>query len=138
MRANDVFEECRKHLRATLNNAVVGILSSHAPETVGTIADISLGGAKCIYQGSRVVSAEKNFRHSIDLIAGSHYVFDIPCDCAWNNRISSGEPGAEFSCLKEYGIRFGELTPWQLFQLRGIIEPILSSAEGITGKKPRV
>ena len=89
MKENNEYNESRKHIRAKMHNTVVGILYAKEPETIGTIADISLGGVKCTYYEHRVRLNKKSSFHSIDLIAGSHYVLEIPCKYVWEGEVET-------------------------------------------------
>ncbi len=132
MKKNTGFTERRQHARSSVTSIVVAILNAAKPEIIGSITDISLGGVKFTCNEPRLAPENEPVR-TIDLIADENYVFDIPCDCAWINKIDT-ETGTDFTGLKQYGIRFGDLTSWQLFQLRGIIEDCASSAEIVTEK----
>jgi c-di-GMP-binding flagellar brake protein YcgR len=132
MKKTTGFAERRQHARATVKNIVVGIVNAAEPEIIGSITDISLGGVKFTCNGPKMAPENDPVR-TIDLIADENYVFDIPCDCAWIKRIDT-ENNTDFNGLKQYGIRFNDLTPWQLFQLRGIIDDCFSSAGRVPEK----
>ena len=136
MKNKTAINERRQHARASVKSIVVGVLNAAEPEMIGSITDISLGGVRFTCNAPKL-AAEQNSIRSIDLIADENYVFDIPCDCAWNNRISTAETNSELIDLKQYGIRFGELTPWQLFQLRGLIEDFHAAKERVTELEAR-
>jgi hypothetical protein len=110
--------ERRQHTRTSVKHIVVGVLSSGEPGLIGSITDISLGGAKFTYHEFRT-EFKKDPIHSIDLIADSNYILDFPCSYAWNKKIET-EPGWK-SNLRQYGIQFGKLTSWQFSLLRSII-----------------
>lgn len=126
MKKNTGFTERRQHARASVKSIVVGILNAAEPEIIGSISDISLGGVKFTCNELKLAPENDPVR-TIDLIVDENYVFDIPCNYAWNNKINS-EADSELAGLRQCGIRFGDLTPWQLFQLRGIIDTCASSA----------
>jgi len=109
----------RQHERATVQNVVVGILNSGDPVAIGSITDISMGGVKCTYTEPRM-APEVSSIHSIDLIAGSHYVVDIPCEYAWNDRMAK-DTTSQLTGVRLCGIKFGTLTPNQVFLLRSFI-----------------
>ena len=111
--------ERRKHKRASVQNVVVGILNSGDPVAIGAITDISMGGVKCIYNEPRM-APDVSHIHSIDLIAGSHYLVDIPCEYAWNDRVEP-ESSSQLTDVRRCGIQFGKLSPNQLFLLRSFI-----------------
>ena len=104
------FSEKRKHLRAPMQTIVVGILNSKTPETIGTITD------------------------SIDLIAGSLYVLEIPCRFVWDGEMDL-KSNTKWTMLKQCGIQFGELAPIQTYMLRKFIDICVS--EGIKSFMPR-
>ena len=111
--------ERRKHVRASVQNVVVGILNSGDPVAIGSITDISMGGVKCTYTEPRM-APEVNSIHSIDLIAGSHYLVDIPCDYAWNDRLEK-DTTSQLTDVRRCGLQFGTLTPSQVFLLQSFI-----------------
>ena len=118
MKAKTDSTERRNHLRTKTKNIVVGVLNIGEPGLIGSINDISVGGVKFTYHEFRTESARAPIK-SIDLIADSNYLLDFPCKSAWNQKVHK-EPGWK-SNLRQYGIQFGELSPWQLSMLRSII-----------------
>jgi c-di-GMP-binding flagellar brake protein YcgR len=110
--------ERRRHTRTSVKHVIVGVLNIGEPGLIGSIADISLGGVKFTYHEFRTES-QRDSIESIDLIADNNYMLDFPCSSAWNKRVETA-PGWE-SNLRQYGIKFGRLTPWQLSILRSII-----------------
>jgi hypothetical protein len=135
MKKSTGFTEGREHTRAKMNNIVVGILNSKEPETIGTITDISLGGVKCVYYELRM---EPNKRpvHSIDLIAGSHYVLEIPCKYVWDGEVET-ESNTKSTNIKQCGIQFGKLTPIQTFMLNKFIDICVSQGiKSLTSRTP--
>ena len=133
MKEHDDFCEKREHIRASMHSTVVGILNSKDPETIGTIADISLGGAKCTYYEFKVGPSKKNSFHTIDLIAGNQYVLEVPCRYVWD-----GDMETKFhttsTIVKQCGIEFGELAPIQTYMLGKFIDNCVS--EGIKSLAP--
>jgi hypothetical protein len=123
------YTERRQHARANVQNIVVGILSAGEPETIGSIADISLGGVKYIYNELRIAPPRHPI-HSIDLIADNHYLFDLPCESAWDIKAET-ESDSKLTDIRQCGIRFGKLTPNQIFSLRSFINRCASL--GING-----
>ena len=119
MKARRDFAEWRQHERTYVQNLVVGILNSGAPITIGSITDISLGGARCTYNELKMAPDEGPF-HSIDLIADGHYLVDLPCGNAWDGRVET-ESYSKLTDLRQCGVQFGELTPNQIFLLRSFI-----------------
>jgi hypothetical protein len=128
------FSEKRKHLRAPMQTIVVGILNSKAPETIGTITDISLGGVKCSYYVHKIKPNKRSSFNSIDLIAGSLYVLEIPCRFVWDGEMDL-KSNTKWTMLKQCGIQFGELAPIQTYMLRKFIDICVS--EGIKSFMPR-
>jgi hypothetical protein len=115
--------ERRQHKRASVKNVVVGVLNTGEPGLIGSITDISYGGVKFTYHEFRT-EFKKDPIHSIDLIADSNYMLDFPCSYAWNKKVGT-EPGWK-SNLRQYGIQFGKLNPWQLSLLRSIVDDCAS------------
>jgi len=113
-------KERRQYERATAQTIVLGILNSDELETVGSVSDISLGGVKCTYDELIMRPENTTPIRSIDLIVDSHYLYDIPCQFAWNVIVESG-PRSKLTSLRQCGIQFGKLTPNQIFLLRSII-----------------
>ena len=113
------YTEKRQHERACVQNIVVGILNSDEPVTMGSITDISLGGVKCTYNELRMAPDDSPV-HSIDLIANSYDLADIPCECAWNVKAEE-ETFSKLTNLRQCGIKFVELTPNQIYLLRSFI-----------------
>jgi len=119
MNENIGFAERRQHKRSGVKQIVVGVLKSTSPEIIGSITDISLSGVKFTYNELKNAPPKESFQ-SIDLIADANYLYDIPCDCAWNRVVT--EFDSELRTLRQYGIQFGKLTPWQLLLLKNIID----------------
>lgn len=113
------YTERRQHKRASVQNVVVGILNSDDPVAIGSITDISMGGVKCTYNEPRM-APDTSPIHSIDIIAGSHYLVDIPCEYAWNDRVE-GETSSQLTDVRRCGLQFGNLTPNQIFLLQSFI-----------------
>ena len=117
-----------------MQTIIVGILNSKEPETIGTITDISLGGVKCTYHKLKMEPNKNSSFHSIDLIAGSYYVLEIPCRFVWD-----GEMETKFhhplTMVKQCGIQFGELAPLETYMLSKFID--ISVSEGIKNPAPR-
>ena len=128
--------ERRKHVRASVQNVVVGILNSGDPVAIGSITDISMGGVKCTYTEPRM-APEVNSIHSIDLIAGSHYLVDIPCDYAWNDRLEK-DSTSQLTDVRRCGLQFGTLTPNQVFLLQSFINGCAPLGLDDTGAKPHI
>jgi len=119
----------RQHERARVQNIVVGILNADEIVTTGLINDISLGGVNFTHElGIEPVATSI---HSIDLIAESNYLNDIPCEYAWKFNVDR-ETYYNSRYLRQCGIQFGKLNPDQLFLLRSLINRCTSlGTEGI-------
>ena len=128
--------ERRKHVRASVQNVVVGILNSGDPVAIGSITDISMGGVKCTYTEPRM-APEVNSIHSIDLIAGSHYLVDIPCDYAWNDRLEK-DSTSQLTDVRRCGLQFGTLTPNQVFLLQSFINGCAPLGLADIGANPHI
>ena len=112
--------ERRNYKRRKIKNIVVGVLNTEESDLIGSITDISEGGVKFTYQEFRK-KIKNDPIHSIELRAdNSNCMFDFPCSYTWDNKVKPAS-GSELTNLRQYGIRFGKLTPWQLSILRGII-----------------
>lgn len=134
MKKRNNCKEFRKHLRVKMRNTVIGILSSKEPESVGTITDISLGGVKCTYRELRTEPSKISSCHSIDLIAGSHYVIEIPCKYVWDGAVET-KSNSQLTMIRQCGIQFGKLAPKQVYLLSKFIDICVS--EGIRSSPPR-
>ena len=136
MKESNGFSEKRKHIRAKMHNIVVGILNSKKPETIGSITDISLGGVKCVYSKLRI-EPNKSPVHSIDLIADTLSVFEIPCKYVWDGDVET-ESHNKSKMIRQCGIRFGKLAPEQTFLLNKFIDICVSQGiKSVTPRNPR-
>jgi hypothetical protein len=115
---NREFTERRQHERARVQKIVLGILNSDEIVTTGLINDISLGGVNFTHE--LVLLPTDTSIHSIDLIADSDYMNDIPCEYAWNFKVEK-ESYFNARYLQQCGIQFGKLDPNQIFMLRSFI-----------------
>ncbi|KPK26650.1 MAG: hypothetical protein AMJ61_08360, partial [Desulfobacterales bacterium SG8_35_2] len=113
------FTERRQHERANVLNLVVGILNADSPESIGSIADISMGGVRFTNNELRM-APDNRFISSIDLIADDYYLINLPCRYAWNVKLETGSD-SKLTGLHQSGIQFGRLTPNQTFLLRSLI-----------------
>ena len=126
------FTEQRQHERAGVQTIVVGILNSRKSVTIGSITDISLGGIKCTYNNELRTEPNDNLIHSVDLIAESHNLVDIPCKYAWDVKVETNSDD-KLTDLRQCGVQFGKLTPNQIFLLRNFIDHYASlGIKGIT------
>ena len=124
MKKSGDHRERRQHERAPLQSIVVGMLNIGELETIGSIIDISLGGVKYTYNEFRTAPLKCPI-HSIDLIGDSYYLFDIPCEYVWDSGVEKN-PNLNQKKIRQCGIQFGKLTPWQSFSLKSIIDDCAS------------
>ena len=118
--------ERRQHSRTVVRNIVVGVLNTSEPGLIGFITDISVGGVKFTYQESRK-QFPKDLIHSIELRAdNSECMFDFSCSYAWGNKVTTASD-SELTNLRQFGIKFDKLTPWQSAMLKSIINDCSSS-----------
>ena len=133
MKKSGDHRERRQHERAPLQSIVVGMLNIGELETIGSIIDISLGGVKYAYNEFRTAPLKCPI-HSIDLIADSYYLFDIPCEYVWDSG-SETKSQSKLKKIRQCGIQFGKLTPNQILLLRSFIDRCAyPGTNGITSK----
>ena len=131
MKESSDHREQRQHERASMQTIVIAMLSSGESLTIGSIADISLGGVKFTYHKLNV-APDDNPIQSIDLIADSHNLVDIPCEYVWDETVDTVSD-SKLTHSRQCGIQFGKLTPNQIFLLRGFINNMTSlGINGIT------
>ena len=112
-------QERRQHQRSPVSSGVIAVLISAAPEIMGSLTDISLGGAKITYHYPKDREIDYT-KLKVDLISDDRFVEAIPCKNAWerpvesSNFIAAGE-------LRQCGIQFADLNPNQLYLLRNFI-----------------
>jgi len=114
-------DERRQHHRSSVSSGVIAVLITSCPEIIGTVGDISLGGAKITYHSPKDCNCEPdNSKLKVDLISDDRFVEAIPCSNAWDKAV---EADSFFIAddLRQCGIQFDGLTPNQLFLLRGFI-----------------
>ena len=128
MKGSRVFTERRQHERAFAQNLIVAILNNAEPVTIGLINDISLGGVKYTYE--LAMAPNDNPIHSIDLIADSQHLIDIPCEYVWNVDVER-ESYSNVTDFRQCGIKFGKLDSNQIFLLRSFVNRCTS--HGIKG-----
>jgi len=101
------------------------VLIAASPEIIGSVTDISLGGAKITYHNPKRREFEYN-ELKVDLISDDRFVEAIPCSNAWDqsvedsNFVAAGE-------LRQCGIRFGDMNPNQMYLLRSFINRCATS-----------
>lgn len=113
------YYERRQHQRAPVSSGVIAVLITTSPEIIGSVSDISLGGAKITYHDpkNRTVDLSKL---KVDFISDDRFVEAIPCTNAWDRAVEVDE-FITAGDLRQCGIQFADLTPNQLFLLRGFI-----------------
>ena len=119
MKETAEYNERRHHQRSPVSSSVIAVLMTSEPEVIGSVSDISLGGAKITYHNPK--NKEIDFANlKVDFISDDRFVEAIPCSNAWDNAlatttyITSGD-------LRQCGIHFADLNPNQQFLLRGFI-----------------
>ena len=124
MKKSSYSKEQRQHERASMQTIVIAMLSSGESLTIGSIADISLGGVKFTYHKLNVAPDDSPIQ-SIDLIADSHNLVDIPCEYVWDENVDTVSD-SKLTHSRQCGIQFGKLTPNQIFLLRNLINHFIS------------
>lgn len=111
--------ERRQHQRSQVSSGVIAVLITNAPEIIGSVSDISLGGAKVTYHNPK--NREIDLSHfKVDLISDDRFVEAIPCNNAWDHAVESNDMTAPAD-LRQCGIQFRDMNPNQLFLLRSFI-----------------
>ena len=109
----------RRHQRSPVSVGVVAVLISSAPEIIGSVSDISLGGAKITYHNPTNRAIDYTGLR-VDLISDDRLVEAIPCSNAWDEAVEEGGLVAAGD-LRQCGIQFAGLDPNQLYLLRTFI-----------------
>ena len=123
------FQERRQHQRSPVYSGVIAVLITSSPEIIGSITDISLGGAKITYHDPK--NKEIDFSTlKVDLISDDRFVEAIPCINVWDKTVESKNFIASED-LRQCGIQFADLTPNQLFLLRGFINRCSTQGMGL-------
>lgn len=120
MSESSEYDERRKHKRTPVSSGVIAVLITSCPEIIGSVSDISLGGAKITYHTPKDRDSECNTTLKVDLISDDRFVEAIPCSNAWDHAVNTDDFFATDD-LRQCGIEFTGLTPNQLFLLRGFI-----------------
>jgi hypothetical protein len=119
MAESSEYDERRQHQRTPVSSGVIAVLVTSSPEIIGSVSDISLGGAKITYHDPKNRDIDYS-KLKVDLISDDRFVEAIPCTNAWDRAVeTSGFLTADD--LRQCGIQFVGLTPNQLFLLRGFI-----------------
>ena len=119
MSESSEFDERRLHQRLPVSNGVIAVLITSSPEIIGSVSDLSLGGAKITYHDPQ----KRDIDYSslkVDFISDDRFVEAIPCNNSWDRAVETKDLFATDD-LRQCGIQFTEMTPNQLFLLRGFI-----------------
>jgi hypothetical protein len=111
--------ERRHHQRSSVSSGVIAVLIAPSPEIIGTVSDISLGGARITYHSPKNRDTDYS-KLKVDLISDDRFVEAIPCSNAWDRAVEANDFFASDD-LRQCGIQFDGLTPNQLFLLRGFV-----------------
>jgi hypothetical protein len=123
------YDERRQHQRLQVTSGVIAVLITSSPEIIGSVSDISLGGARITYHDPQ----NRNFNYSnlkVDLISDDRFVEAIPCSNSWDCAVKTGDLIA-IEDLRQCGIQFEGLTPNQLFLLKGFINRCASPGHSL-------
>ena len=120
MSAGSEETERRQHQRTPVSSGVIAVLITSCPEIIGSVSDISLGGAKITYHAPKNKDESCFLAMKVDLISDDRFVEAIPCNNAWDRAVEASDFFASDD-LRQCGIQFEELNPNQLFLLRGFI-----------------
>ena len=112
-------DDRRLHPRTPVSTGVIAVLITCCPEIIGSVSDISLGGAKIVYHHPDNTKIDCS-AIKVDLISDDRFVEAIPCSNAWDKAVETSDFFAADD-LRQCGIKFDELTPNQLFLLKGFI-----------------
>ena len=119
------YHERRQHERSPVSIGVIAVLITSSPEIIGSVSDISLGGAKITYHDPKNRETDLSSL-KVDFISDDRYVEAIPCSNAWDQSVDTKDLLAHDD-LRQCGIQFEGLTPNQLFLLRGFMNRCASS-----------
>ena len=125
MAENAVQRERRHHKRSPVSSGIIAVLIAASPEIIGSVTDISLGGAKITYHNPKSRDFDYN-ELKVDLISDDRFVEAIPCINAWDRSVESGNFVAAGE-LRQCGIRFGDMNPNQMYLLRSFINRCAAS-----------
>ena len=113
------YHERRQHQRSSVSSGVIAVLITSAPEIIGSVSDISLGGAKVTYHNPKNREIDYT-KLTVDLISDDRFVEAIPCSNTWDRAVET-ENFIAAGDLRQIGIQFNSLTPNQQFLLRSFI-----------------
>ena len=111
--------ERRRHRRSPVTSGVIAVLMTPAQEVIGSVSDISLGGAKVTFHNPD----NEDFDYTdliVDLISGDCFVAAVSCSNAWDCAIETDDFAAAGD-LRQCGLQFVSLNPNQMFLLRNFI-----------------
>ncbi len=124
------YQERRQHQRSPVSSGVIAVLITSSPEIIGSVSDISLGGAKVTYHKPK--NKEIDYvKLKVDLISDDRFVEAIPCNNAWDQAVETNDFVAAGD-LRQCGIQFVDMTPNQQFLLRSFINRC--AAQGLTSQ----
>ena len=112
-------DERRLHQRSSVSNGIIAVLITSSPEIIGSVSDLSLGGAKITYHNPQKRDIDYS-KLKVDFISDDRFVEAIPCNNAWDLAVETKDFFATDD-LRQCGIQFTEMSPNQLFLLRGFI-----------------
>ena len=120
MAESSMEHERRKYMRLAVSSGVIAVLITSAPEVIGSLSDISLGGAKVTFHNP--TDREIDFRNlKVDLISDDRFVEALPCSNAWERSLASNNVEA-LSDLRQCGIQFATLNSNQIYLLCNFID----------------
>ena len=119
MSESSEYDERRQHHRTSVPTGVIAVLITSCPEIIGSVSDISLGGAKITYHDPKNRDSDCSII-KVDLISDDRFVEAIPCSNAWDQAVETNDFFAADD-LRQCGIQFDNLNPNQLFLLKGFI-----------------
>jgi len=124
------YQERRQHQRSPVSSGIIAVLITSSPEIIGSVSDISLGGAKITYHYPKDREIDYS-KLKVDLISDDRFVEAIPCSNAWDRTLETNGFVAAGD-LRQCGIQFVSLTPNQQFLLRSFINRC--AAPGLTSR----
>ena len=119
MSESSEIDERRLHQRSSVSSGIIAVLITSSPEIIGSVSDLSLGGAKITYHNPQKRDIDYS-KLKVDFISDDRFVEAIPCKNAWDRTVETKDFFATDD-LKQCGIQFTEMSPNQLFLLRGFI-----------------
>ena len=77
MAESSVDHERRQHPRLPVSSGIIAVLITSSPEIIGSVSDISLGGAKITYH--KPANSELDYsKLKVDLISDDRFVEAVP------------------------------------------------------------